>query len=41
MRMYRMCKDSVNKQLLIKMCDIFLHVYGRKFITIKMEALIC
>lgn len=29
--MYRMCKDSVNRELFVKMCDIFLHVYGRLF----------
>ena len=30
-----MCKDSVNKQLFVKMCDIFLHVYGRLFYNNK------
>ena len=35
-----MCKDSVNKQLFVKLCDIFLHVYGRLFYNNKMEALI-
>ncbi|EAO51721.1 Phosphonates-binding protein [Bacillus thuringiensis serovar israelensis ATCC 35646] len=29
--MYRMCKDSVNNKLCIKICDIFLHVYGSLF----------
>lgn len=26
-----MCKDSVNNQLFVKICDIFLHVYERLF----------
>lgn len=26
-----MCKGSVNNQLFVKMCDIFLHVYERLF----------
>ena len=30
-----MCKDSVNKQLFVKLCDIFLHVYGRLFYNNK------